>query len=80
MAFTFDSLGETKRAQSFVVGCRDQFVRFYLGRAMRYDAIQPYKPSAGFLFSCNGAWVAWKRLRPAGLHSQIDGNNVRRQV
>ncbi|MHC4451275.1 MAG: hypothetical protein ACYS0E_14245 [Planctomycetota bacterium] len=51
VAFTYDSLGQTKRAQSFVVGCRDQFVRYYLGRAMRYDYIQPYKPSAGFLFS-----------------------------
>jgi len=51
VAFTWDALGETKRAEDFVVGCRDQFVRYFLGRAMRYDHIQPYKPSAGFLFS-----------------------------
>ncbi|MHC4938314.1 MAG: hypothetical protein ACYTHK_05035 [Planctomycetota bacterium] len=51
VAFTYDSLGQTKRAQNFVVGCRDQFVRYFLGRDMRYDYIQPYKPSAGFLFS-----------------------------
>jgi len=51
VAYTYDSLGETKRARSFVVGCRDQFVRFFLGRAVRYDHIQQYKPSAGFLFS-----------------------------
>jgi len=51
VAYTYDSLGETKRARNFVVGCRDQFVRFFLGRAVRYDHIQQYKPSAGFLFS-----------------------------
>ncbi|MHC4954037.1 MAG: hypothetical protein ACYTGZ_09110 [Planctomycetota bacterium] len=51
VAYTYDSLGETKRARDFVVGCRDQFVRYFLGRAVRYDHIQQYKPSAGFLFS-----------------------------
>jgi len=51
VAFTWDSLGETKRAENFVIGCRDQFVRYFLGRDMRFDHIQPYKPSAGFLFS-----------------------------
>lgn len=51
VAYTYDSLGETQRARDFVVGCRDQFVRFFLGRDVRYDHIQQYKPSAGFLFS-----------------------------
>ena len=51
VAYTYDSLGETQRARDFVVGCRDQFVRFFLGRAVRFDHIQQYKPSAGFLFS-----------------------------
>ena len=51
VAYTYDSLGETQRARNFVVGCRDQFVRFFLGRDVRYDHIQQYKPSAGFLFS-----------------------------
>jgi len=51
VAYTYDSLGETQRARNFVVGCRDQFVRFFLGRDVRYDHVQQYKPSAGFLFS-----------------------------
>ncbi len=49
--FTLDSLNQTKAAQSFITACRDQFVRFYLGRAQRYFLVQPYRPSAGFLFS-----------------------------
>ena len=49
--FSLDLLGETEAAQHFVTESRDQFVRFYLGRDVRYFDIQPYRPSAGFLFS-----------------------------
>jgi hypothetical protein len=49
--FSLDLLGETADAQQFVTAARDQFVRFYLGRDVRYFDIQPYRPSAGFLFS-----------------------------
>jgi len=49
--FTLDLLGQTRAAQRFIVNARDQFVRYYLGRAVRYFHVQPYRPSAGFLFS-----------------------------
>jgi hypothetical protein len=49
--FTLDLLGEREAAQSFVTESRSQFVRFYLGRDVRYFDVQPYRPSAGFLFS-----------------------------
>lgn len=49
--FTLDALGQTGAAQRFVITARDQFVRYFLGRAVRYFDIQPYRPSAGFLFS-----------------------------
>lgn len=49
--FSLDLLGQTAAAQRFVTESRDQFVRFYLGRDVRYFDIQPYRPSAGFLFS-----------------------------
>jgi len=49
--FTLDALGQTDAAQRFVVDARDQFVRFFLGRDVRYFRVQPYRPSAGFLFS-----------------------------
>ncbi|MFQ5844160.1 MAG: hypothetical protein ACE5JG_04150, partial [Planctomycetota bacterium] len=49
--FTLDVLGETARGRAFIVGAREQFVRFYLGRDMAYFRIQPYRPAAGFLFS-----------------------------
>lgn len=49
--FSLDLLGQTEAAQRFVTDARDQFVRFYLGRDVRYFDIQPYRPSAGFLFS-----------------------------
>jgi hypothetical protein len=49
--FSLDLLGQTPEAQRFITEARDQFVRFYLGRDVRYYDIQPYRPSAGFLFS-----------------------------
>ncbi|MHC4133843.1 MAG: hypothetical protein ACYS0K_02540 [Planctomycetota bacterium] len=49
--FTLDLLGQTSRAQQFIDTAREQFVRFFLGRDVRYFDIQPYRPSAGFLFS-----------------------------
>jgi hypothetical protein len=49
--FSLDLLGDTANAQGFITEARDQFVRFYLGRDVRYFDIQPYRPSAGFLFS-----------------------------
>ncbi|MHC4222532.1 MAG: tetratricopeptide repeat protein [Planctomycetota bacterium] len=49
--FTLDALGQTPSAQMFITTARDQFVRYFLGRAVRYFDIQPYRPSAGFLFS-----------------------------
>ena len=49
--FTLDSLKQTKAAQNFITRCREQFVRFFLGRKQRYFLVQPYQPSAGFLFS-----------------------------
>ncbi|MFI5403370.1 MAG: hypothetical protein ACHQ1G_10565, partial [Planctomycetota bacterium] len=49
--FSLDLLGQTEAAQRFITDARDQFVRFYLGRDVRYFDIQPYRPSAGFLFS-----------------------------
>ncbi|MCK6458378.1 MAG: hypothetical protein L6Q95_00615 [Planctomycetes bacterium] len=48
---SLDLLGDTANAQRFINDARDQFVRFYLGRDVRYFDIQPYRPSAGFLFS-----------------------------
>ncbi|UCE87588.1 MAG: hypothetical protein JSU66_07715, partial [Deltaproteobacteria bacterium] len=48
--FTLDALGQTPAAQDFITNARDQFVRYFLGRAVRYFDIQPYRPSAGFLF------------------------------
>jgi len=49
--FSLDLLGQTRSAQRFIDAAREQFVRFYLGRDVRYFDIQPYRPSAGFLFS-----------------------------
>ena len=49
--FTLDLLGQTQGAQQFITDSREQFVRFFLGRDVRYFDIQPYRPSAGFLFS-----------------------------
>jgi len=49
--FTLDALAQTNAAQHFITTARTAFVRFYLGRAVRYFDIQQYKPSAGFLFS-----------------------------
>ncbi|MHC4958103.1 MAG: tetratricopeptide repeat protein [Planctomycetota bacterium] len=49
--FTLDALGQTPEARMFIVEARTQFVRFFLGRDVRYFHIQPYKPAAGFLFS-----------------------------
>jgi len=49
--FSLDLLGQTAGAQQFITDARDQFVRFYLGRDVRYFDIEPYRPSAGFLFS-----------------------------
>ncbi|MHC4547533.1 MAG: hypothetical protein ACYTEZ_02050 [Planctomycetota bacterium] len=49
--FTLDLLGQTRNAQHFITTARTQFVRFFLGRDVRYFDIQPYRPSAGFLFS-----------------------------
>jgi len=49
--FTLDSLAQTQQAQRFVLDAREAFVRFFLGRAVRYFDIQSYRPSAGFLFS-----------------------------
>lgn len=49
--FTLDALGQTQTAQRFIINARDQFVRYFLGRDIRYFDIQPYRPSAGFLFS-----------------------------
>jgi len=49
--FTLDALGQTAEAQHFITAARDQFVRYYLGRAVRYFDIQPYRPSAGMLFT-----------------------------
>jgi hypothetical protein len=49
--FTLDLLGQTPMAQHFIDAAREQFVRFFLGRDVRYFDIQPYRPSAGFLFS-----------------------------
>ncbi|MHC4917911.1 MAG: hypothetical protein ACYTGB_20745, partial [Planctomycetota bacterium] len=49
--FTLDLLGQTPSAQRFIDAAREQFVRFYLGRDVRYFDIQSYRPSAGFLFS-----------------------------
>ncbi|MCZ6787211.1 MAG: hypothetical protein O7E54_08615 [Planctomycetota bacterium] len=49
--FTLDSLGQTDAARKFITGARNQFVSYYLGRDVRYYEIQPYRPSAGFLFS-----------------------------
>jgi len=48
--FTLDALGQTADAQHFITSSRDQFVRYFLGRDVRYFDIQPYRPSAGFLF------------------------------
>ena len=39
------------RVELRIDNARDQFVRFYLGRDVRYFDIQSYRPSAGFLFS-----------------------------
>ncbi|HEX5138589.1 MAG TPA: hypothetical protein VFY93_16575 [Planctomycetota bacterium] len=49
--FSLDMLGDTREAQGFITESREQFVRFFLGRDVRYFDIQPYRPSAGFLFS-----------------------------
>jgi len=49
--FTLDALGQTAAAQRFIGEAREQFVRYYLGRAIRYFRIQPYRPAAGFMFS-----------------------------
>lgn len=49
--FTLDALGRTQEAEHFITGAKDQFVRYFLGRDVRYFHIQPYQPSAGFLFS-----------------------------
>jgi hypothetical protein len=49
--FTLDALGQTPQAQHFIDAARDAFVRYFLGRDVRYFDIQPYQPSAGFLFS-----------------------------
>ena len=49
--FSLDALGQTASAQRFITEARDKFVRYFLGRDVRYFRIQPYRPSAGFLFS-----------------------------
>jgi len=66
--FTMDCLGQTDAARRFITGAREQFVRFFLGREMRYDRIQPYRPAAGFLFSLLPAgeapydWQPYRRV------------------
>jgi hypothetical protein len=49
--FTLDLLGQTEAARAFIAEAREQFVRYFLGRKVPYHQIQPYRPSAGFLFS-----------------------------